>query len=297
MKRRSWYSITNKTTHFDQLWQAHHRNFEKKIVLNLPFWLKSWLSVPSMEVVGMMLIFQCTSGETKAPGLPKSIFALLLHEMKTHFLQFCMETLSNTGIVQNNGVHQCEKLITAFFELHASIGHTQYSIGIFSCTYLKVQRHESLLSPMGYLFLQAPMLLPAWSNQKCSKTDSYEPRHVFSHQWLLNLLLSLLTLWKKHWMYPWVSLCLDVACQLQGLGLLQPEHICQFLDMITLSKCLLSMICKCVLPHVVELGSLVIWLAFEIVSAWLKYDKLGYQVPLFSTFSWQYPSYHVHQTV
>ena len=52
-------------------------------------------------------------------------------------------------------------------------------------------------------------------------------------------------------MYPLVSLCLDVACQLQGLGLLfllQGEHVRQFLDMITLSKFLLSMICKCVLP-------------------------------------------------
>ena len=58
-------------------------------------------------------------------------------------------------------------------------------------------------------------------------------------------------------MYPLVSLCLDVACQLQGLGLLfllQGEHVRQFLDMITLSKFLLSMICKCVLPHVEELG-------------------------------------------
>ena len=101
-------------------------------------------------------------------------------------------------------------------------------------------------------------------------------------------------------MYPQVGLCLDVACQLQGLGLLflvQAEHVCRFLDTWTLNKCLLSMICKCVLPHVEELGSLVIWLVFKIVSAWLMYDKLGYQVPLFSAFSWQYPSYQVHQTV
>ena len=64
---------------------------------------------------------------------------------------------------------------------------------------------------------------------------------------------------KKNQMYPLVSLCLDVACQLQGLGLLfllQAEHVRQFLDMITLSKCLLSMICKCVLPYVEELGGL-----------------------------------------
>ena len=101
-------------------------------------------------------------------------------------------------------------------------------------------------------------------------------------------------------MYPWASLCLDVACQLQGLGLLillQAGHVGQFLGTITLSKCLLSMICKCVLPHVEELRSLVIWPTFEVVSTWLVYDKLRYQVPLFSAFSWQYPSYHILQTV
>ena len=198
MKHSSWYSITNKTTHFDQIWQAPHRNFEKKNHFKLKLNL-------STEMVRMML-----------------------------------------------------------------------------------------------LSMRTPMLLPAWSNWKCSKTDSYEPCHVFSHQWLLNLLLLLLTPWKKHWMYSQVSLCLDVACQLQGLGhlfLLQTEHIHQFLDTITLSKCLLSMICKCVLPHVEEIGSLVIWLAFETVPAWLIYDKLGYQVPLFSAFSWQYPSSHVHRWV
>ena len=125
-------------------------------------------------------------------------------------------------------------------------------------------------------------------------------RHALSHQRLLILLLLLLTFWKKHRMYPQVGLCLDIACQLQGLGLLflvQAEHVCQFLDTTTLNKCLLSMICKCVLPHVEELGSLVIWLAFKIVSASFVYDKLGYQVQLFSAFSCQYPSYHIHQTL
>ena len=62
-------------------------------------------------------------------------------------------------------------------------------------------------------------------------------------------------------MYPRAGLCLDFACQLQGLGLpflLQAEDVRQLLDTITLSKYLLSMICKCVLPHVEELDSLVI---------------------------------------
>ena len=124
---------------------------------------------------------------------------------------FVWPALSNTGIVWRNSVHQCKKLITAFFELRALIGHTQCSTGMLSCTFLVVQWHESLLPPMGYFLFQAPMLLPAWSNWKCLKTDSYEPCYVFSYQQLLNLLLSLLTLWKRHRMYSRVNLYLDVA--------------------------------------------------------------------------------------
>ena len=176
MKRRSWYSITNKTTHFDQLWQGHHINFEKKIVLNVPFWVsqcQSWSSAPSMEVVRMMLLFPRLTEETKAPGSPKSIFPYRRMRWRHISRRFVWSSLSNAGIVQNTSAHQCEKLVTAFFELCASIGHAQYSIGMFSCACLLVQRHELLLTPMGFLFLQAPVLLPAWSNRKWSKTDSY----------------------------------------------------------------------------------------------------------------------------
>ena len=143
----------------------------------------------------MKLLFPLTPEETKAPGSSKSIFVLSSHEMKTYFLQFCMaNSLSNISTVRHTSVHQCEKLVTAFFEMRASIGHAHCSIGMFSCAWLVVQRHKSLLTPTGYLFLQAPVVLPVSSNQKCSKTDSNEPRHVFAHQRLLNLLLSLLTL-------------------------------------------------------------------------------------------------------
>ena len=110
---------------------------------------------------------------------------------------FVRPTLSNIGTVWNTSVHQYEKLVTDFFELRASIEHAQYCIDMFSCACLVEQTHESLFTPMGYLFLQAPMLLPAWSNRKCSKTDSYERRHVFCYQRLLNLLLLFLKIWKK----------------------------------------------------------------------------------------------------
>ena len=64
--------------------------------------------------------------------------------------RFVWSSLSNTGIMQNTSAHQCEKLVTAF-ELCASIGHAQYSIEMFSCACLLVQRHELLLTPMGFV--------------------------------------------------------------------------------------------------------------------------------------------------
>ena len=51
-------------------------------------------------------------------------------------------TFSRLGILRNTSVHPCKRLVSAFFELRASIGHAQYSVGMFSCTCLVVQRHE-----------------------------------------------------------------------------------------------------------------------------------------------------------